>query len=359
MELTNSDVKYVPLNGAKSGRKKDINSFNSSIDDDQSSVAAQTNISTLSNENSTSAHNMPNSSANYFKNLTSEKVYEETTLAHHDNQNMNEIDDVVIISNKSGASNSTSKNLDRNPMNTPNDTYEFRETRTRALFCCNSFFAKRTPIEKIILAFVLVLACLFLIASLSFLYKYNAQHANKNNNQNDSRSNESASNMCLTQKCLLLSANIYKSLNQEIDPCEDFYEYSCGKWIRNNLLPTGFSRWSIISAITYSNQLVIKDELENDDPSVSYTDAEKKAKIFYESCLDKDAIIEQRGAAPFHEISDHILYVNKTTNMLEFNETFEQLLNRTQIDFAFDTLFQLEILDDDKNSSFSDIQVRN
>jgi hypothetical protein len=349
----------VPLNGAKSGRKKEINSFNSSIDEDQSSVTNISNTTTnISNENSMSAHKKPNASANYFKNpnSTTDKVYEETTHDTNIDQSMTEIDDVVIISNH-GNANSTGTKHSKHFLNSQNITYELGESRKRRLCCCSSFLAKRTRIEKIALALLFAFACLAIVFMFNIIYKYNAQHA-KSTSPSGSKANESASaNMCLTQKCLLLSANIYKSLNQEVDPCDDFYEYSCGKWIRNNLLPTGFSRWSIISAITYSNQLVIKDELEHDDPSVSYTEAERKAKVFYDSCLDKDAIIEQRGAAPFYEISDSILYVNKSTNMLEFNETFEQLLNRSQIDFAFDTLFQLEILDDDKNSTYSDIQV--
>ena len=46
-------------------------------------------------------------------------------------------------------------------------------------------------------------------------------------------------NVCLTDGCIQLSAQIAASMNQSVDPCEDFYEFSCGNWIRNNAIDPG------------------------------------------------------------------------------------------------------------------------
>ena len=50
-------------------------------------------------------------------------------------------------------------------------------------------------------------------------------------------------NICLTDGCIQLSAQIAASLNQSVDPCEDFYEFSCGNWIRNNAIDPGKNLW--------------------------------------------------------------------------------------------------------------------
>ena len=50
-------------------------------------------------------------------------------------------------------------------------------------------------------------------------------------------------NVCLTDGCIQLSAQIAASMNQSVDPCEDFYEFSCGNWIRNNAIDPGKNLW--------------------------------------------------------------------------------------------------------------------
>jgi hypothetical protein len=160
---------------------------------------------------------------------------------------------------------------------------------------------------------------------------------------------------CTSDRCILVSSSIYNSLNRQADPCEDFYEYACGRFIKNTLIPAGFPRWGTLNLIAYENQLLIKDQMESN--STELTEAEVKARTFYKSCIDAKGLIETLGAKPLLNILAKVVYKNTTTNTLVVNETFENLLSMIQITYGLNTIFEFNVLDDDKNSSYSNIEV--
>lgn len=169
-----------------------------------------------------------------------------------------------------------------------------------------------------------------------------------NHDSNDSK-------YCMTNQCIMLASTIYKSINKNMNPCEDFYEYACGGWLKANLIPTGFPRWGTLSSITYRNQLVLKEQLELNLSNA--TQAEQKARDFYRSCIDPQNKIESLGARPLLDILDKFMYKNQTTKQLEVNMSFVDLFSLIQIRYGLNGFFEFDVLDDDKNSSFSNIEV--
>ena len=43
--------------------------------------------------------------------------------------------------------------------------------------------------------------------------------------------------MCVTKDCVAQSHKLFQNMNTSVDPCDDFYQYSCGNYIKQTLIP--------------------------------------------------------------------------------------------------------------------------
>ncbi|XP_015990050.2 endothelin-converting enzyme 2 isoform X5 [Rousettus aegyptiacus] len=128
---------------------------------------------------------------------------------------------------------------------------------------------------------------------------------------------------CLTEACIRVAGKILESLDRAVSPCEDFYQFSCGGWIRRNPLPDGRSRWNTFNSLWDQNQAILKHLLENTTFNSS-SEAERKTQRFYLSCLQVERI-EELGAQPLRDLIEKVdqsglflpsrdYYLNRTAN---------------------------------------------
>ena len=53
------------------------------------------------------------------------------------------------------------------------------------------------------------------------------------------KSSSSSSEVCQSEACLDLAVQIKGAMDESIDPCEDFYNFTCGNWAVFNHIPQG------------------------------------------------------------------------------------------------------------------------
>ncbi|MFZ0300687.1 MAG: M13 family metallopeptidase [Candidatus Sulfotelmatobacter sp.] len=81
------------------------------------------------------------------------------------------------------------------------------------------------------------------------------------------------------------------SMDRRIDPCVDFFEYSCGGWIKNNPIPPDQSSWDTYSKMQDENRGRLRGILEAASvPDPARNAAMQKIGDYYSSCMDEKAI---------------------------------------------------------------------
>ncbi|XP_074116177.1 membrane metallo-endopeptidase-like 1 [Cotesia typhae] len=111
---------------------------------------------------------------------------------------------------------------------------------------------------------------------------------------------EKKSSVCETANCKLIAQDFLASMNKSVDPCEDFYEYVCGQWKNEDLIPPWESTWSVFHKYQLLVSERIKGILETKPESNDILPV-RQAKKWYRSCMDTEAL-EKRGLKPIESV---------------------------------------------------------
>lgn len=88
------------------------------------------------------------------------------------------------------------------------------------------------------------------------------------------------------------------SLDRSVDPCVDFYKFSCGGWMKNNPIPADQASWSVYAKLGTENQQFLWGILEQDaQVSGQRTPVQQKVGDYFESCMNT-AAIDAKGYTP-------------------------------------------------------------
>jgi endothelin-converting enzyme/putative endopeptidase len=96
------------------------------------------------------------------------------------------------------------------------------------------------------------------------------------------------------------------TMDTSVDPCTDFFAYSCGSWIKNNPIPPDESGWGISYKLQDDNKQILRQILESASAPDPARDATmQKIGDYYAACMDESSI-EATGDMPFQGALERI-----------------------------------------------------
>ncbi|KAL1429261.1 hypothetical protein MTO96_016475 [Rhipicephalus appendiculatus] len=139
--------------------------------------------------------------------------------------------------------------------------------------------------------------------------------------------------VCDTPVCLQRAKTINESLNTSVDPCEDFYSYACGGWMKNHPIPAEKSALDSFSILNDELRDTLRDLLENItlvDENQTIVD---KLGLLYNSCVAAPELPDRRdvmfeimnasGMPDWPKTAKEANFSEEAQNMTESSNTTE------------------------------------
>lgn len=162
------------------------------------------------------------------------------------------------------------------------------------------------------------------------------------------RKNECAAsqkNKCETFGCVKAAAQIVSYIDENIDPCENFYQFANGRYIteKSNEDWSSYDQYyTVLKRINRNIGLLLESDSAERSPM-------QLAKKFYRSCYGRSLSKKQKTKI-LHSLDGWRVFVGEPWPKLKFSLS-ELLIKVKQLGFGTDILFETSVYVDPKNKT--------
>ncbi len=169
-----------------------------------------------------------------------------------------------------------------------------------------------------------------------------------------------ARDICVTPKCLHASAWYLDIMDFTVNPCEDFFNYACGKWRKNIYPPPNYGKFTLKDEIHLKNEekwRAIMESRIKRNTEISY---ERKMKEFFKMCIHDYGKMKDAGLAMLDIVQNHLggWYVLDPDNW-HANWNMNDALRKLHSEYQVDAVFEYGIWPDMKNARRNILSVSN
>ena len=145
-------------------------------------------------------------------------------------------------------------------------------------------------------------------------------------------------------------------VDKTLDPCADFFQYACSKWLKANPIPPDQGGWGTFNALAIWNVAAVRNTLEEAaKPSPNRTEVQQKVGDYYASCMDEDAI-NKAGLKPLQPVLDRIGGIKDKSQLPEVVASIHQIIRPANLSFI-DAAYQGVLFGTYSQPSFDDARV--